>query len=175
MNKKHQEVLLDWMRKIHQLEYAHRFESMDLNKWNYRLGIPALLLGAIIGSVSVIDTWSGITKDIFLSTSGIIVALLSGFQTFVKPQELAEKHKTISSHYEQLRHKIELLLNSESNNESIEAKMEEILREWNNIDAESVSEKIYQQAKEKVKKYQKYPEELGFLESQKTTLKNKTG
>ena len=171
MNKKQQEVLLDWMRKIHQLEYAHRYESMDLNKWNYRLGIPALLLGAIIGSVGVINAWNGVTKDIFLSTAGIIVALLSGFQTFVKPQELAEKHKTISSNCEQLRHKIELLLNSETNNEDTEAKLEVILREWNNIDAESVSEKFFLQAKEKVKKFQKYPEELGFLESHKPTLK----
>ena len=45
---KQKRVLLDWMRKIHQLEYAHRFESLkwaNAHKW---IGISAFVLSLII-------------------------------------------------------------------------------------------------------------------------------
>ncbi|MBK6993367.1 MAG: hypothetical protein IPH31_00010 [Lewinellaceae bacterium] len=48
MTEKQYKMVLDWMRKIHQLEYAHRYESIfyaNAEKW---IGISAFVITTLV-------------------------------------------------------------------------------------------------------------------------------
>ena len=91
-------VVIDWMRKIHTLEYGHRFQSLRWTRINFWLGFPSLILATVIGTVSAIPNENHcIPKEFIASLGGIIVAILTGLQTFLKPTESAEKHRASSS------------------------------------------------------------------------------
>jgi len=158
-------MLLDWMRKIHQLEYAHRFESVRWSKWNYKLGIPALIIASIVGAVSGFKELDETAKNIITATGGVSAAILTGLQTFLKPQEHSEKHKSTSSVYEKLRHRIEFLLQFETDMEKIKLEVEKIRNDWNGIDALNVADSNFKDAKNRVNGFRKYPKELGFLDT----------
>ena len=48
MTDKKEKMILDWMRKVHQLEYAHRYQSLyyvNAERW---LGISAFVITTFI-------------------------------------------------------------------------------------------------------------------------------
>ena len=164
MNDTQKKMLLDWMRKIHQLEYAHRFESMNWNKWNYYFGVPSIIIAAIVGAISGICDIDTTLKNVVISIAGVIVAVLTGLQTFLKPQEQSEKHKLSSTTYEKLRHKLEYLMQFETDPNKIMVEAEKIRNDWQSVESLNVSDSNFLAAKKKVNGFNKYPDELGFLE-----------
>lgn len=165
MTENQKKMLLDWMRKIHQMEYAHRFESMSWNKWNYWLGVPAIIIAAVVGAVSGMCEINEVYKNMAISFAGIVIAILAGLQTFLKPQEYTEKHKAVSSSYEKLRHKLEFLLQFETDPNQIKVEAEKIRDEWNGYETLNVTDYNFKLAKDRIKSLNKYAEELSFLET----------
>lgn len=53
----------------------------------------------------------------------------------------------------------------------LQKKLNTIREEWENLDAINVADKFYMLGKNRVKKFNKYPEELGFLEDFDKTVK----
>lgn len=165
MNENQKKMVLDWMRKIHILEHAHRLESIMWRKWNNKLGIPIIILGLFIGLFSsVCEIKNMLFVSIVSSIGGFIVATVTGIQTFVKPMKMSEKHMNLSYVYETLRHKIELFLEFDnSTKENIEEKLENLRNEWEQIKSLNVSQKHFDLAKKWIKEMEIYPNELEFL------------
>ncbi|MDT7827667.1 SLATT domain-containing protein [Pricia sp. S334] len=166
MNEKLRRMLLDWMRKIHQLEYAHCYQSIfwaNFEKW---IGIGAFVISTIVAfsyRFPQIDIpW---IQDILLPFILLIVAILTGLQTFLKPSEKAENHKRIGFNYEKLRHSIELILNTQMTDEKLNREIEIIKNEWADLKSVYVSNRKFIKGKQTVKKLKKYPEELSFLDT----------
>lgn len=157
-------MLLDWMRKIHQLEYAHCFQSLYFSKIERRIGVWAFVLSTVVAFTYrfpfVSLPW---IKEYVLPTLLFIVAILTGYQSFIKPGEKAETHRKLGLEYERLRHKIETILTSQINSPSISQLVDETKANWDSINTLYVNERHYTKAKIKVKSFKKYPEELGFL------------
>lgn len=163
MKEQTRKLILDWMRKIHTMEYANRFQSISWKKTNLWLGIPALILGVLIAAVPKVDALSGFVSTI-IPIGGLLIAILTGLQTFLKPTEKAEAFRKMSVRYEELRHKVELLLQVETE-VAAQTGLEKIRKDWAGIDSLNVSNKRFADAKTKVKGFNKYPEELGFLDN----------
>jgi hypothetical protein len=88
MDEKLRRMLFDWMRKIHQLEYAHCYQSIfwaNLEKW---IGISAFIISTIVAFLyrfpKLEIAWF---QDYLLPFVLLIVAVLTGIQTFLKPRE----------------------------------------------------------------------------------------
>lgn len=172
MTEEQRKMILDWMRKIHQLEYAHRFESLKWSRRNKILGISAFV-------ISIIITFSFRFKQFFLISGeetpfyydlnfyvGVLafsVAVITGYQTFTKPNEKSSVHKNTGSNYEKLRHRIELILTMNYPQLEFQKRTESIKEEWENLDAINVSPKFFTKGKEKVNSFNKYYKELDFL------------
>jgi hypothetical protein len=170
---KQEKMILDWMRKIHQLEYAHRYESLQWIMRHKIIGISAFALSTIIAfsyrfPKVDIDTYERlpffIKQDFFVAFSATAVAILTGLQTFLKPNEKAELHKNTGSGYEKLRHKIELILTTQHSDWELKNKIESIKDEWEGLDAINVTNRNFEQGKKKVRSFKKYPKELDFLD-----------
>ncbi len=166
-------MVLDWMRKIHQMEYAHRYESLywvKIEKW---VGIFAFALSTFIAfsfRFPKVDTEFYnklpffLHQDFFVAFTSTAVAILTGLQTFLKPGEKSGLHKNTANEYESLRHKIELVLTMNESDEDFKEKITTIKKEWENLDAINVSNKNFSKGKNRVNSFKKYPKELGFLE-----------
>lgn len=164
MTDNQKKLVLDWMRKVHTLEHAHRQEGISWGKVNNWLGIPSLIVAALIAALSsVCELKDELIIDLISTMGGVTVAILAGIQTFLKPSEFAEKHRIASGTYEKLRHKIEYFLQFQTTHADVEKLIDEIRVEWNNIDSINVSNKYFMLAKSWIKGLNKYPPELDFI------------
>jgi len=163
-------LLLDWMRKIHQLEYAHCFQSLFYTKLEKYIGISSFLLTTTIAFTYrfpfINYPW---VKEYILPLIAFIVAILAGYQAFIKPGEKSETHRKLGLEYEKIRHEIEplYLLAYNPIHPDLEAKTKEIKNKWDLINTLYVNEFYYKKAKDKVKSFNKYPKELDFIPDNK--------
>ena len=173
MNEKKNKMILDLMRKIHQLEYAHRYQSIYYARAEKWLGISAFFITTFVAFSSKFpkvddDFYQKLPfffkQGYFVPIASTIAAILTGLLTFLKPSEKAETHKRAGSGYEKLRHRIELILTSEMKNADLDIKLNNIKEEWDSLDALNVSCKNFSKGKAKVKSFNKYPKELDFLD-----------
>ena len=172
MNEKQKKMILDWMRKIHQLEYAHRFESVMWAKLETWIGLSAFILSIVVafsyGFPFLND--SNANLPFFLKLGflvpflSLIVSMLTGMQTFLKPNEKSETHKKTASNYEKLRHRIELLITTEYSERDLVKKLDSIREEWESLDSINVSSRNFDKGKQRTRALNKYPKELDFLD-----------
>lgn len=164
MDENLRRMLLDWMRKIHQLEYAHCYQSIFWSTFEKWIGITAFIISTIVAfsyRFPKLDIpW---VQDYLLPFVLLIVAILTGLQTFLKPSEKAENHKRIGFNYEKMRHSIELILNTNMTDKNITREIEIIKNEWADLKSVYVSNRKFKRGKKTVKDLKKYPEELSFL------------
>ncbi|OOV19250.1 SLATT domain-containing protein [Flavobacterium sp. LM4] len=165
-------MLLDWMRKIHQLEYAHCFQSLYYSKLEKRIGISAFVLSTLVAfsyrfpaveNICFNTYFFFLKKEYLLPFILLVVALLTGLQTFLKPNEKAENHRKIGLEYEKIRHNIEIVLTKEQTETEIDLRIKEVKKKWDVLNTVYVDDKYFAQGKEKVKSFKKYPKELSFL------------
>jgi len=163
-------LLLDWMRKIHQLEYAHCFQSLFYTKLEKCIGISSFVLTTTVAFTYrfpfINYPWM---KECILPLIAFFVAILAGYQAFIKPGEKSEIHRKLGLEYEKIRHDIEplYLLASDPQNPELESKTKEIKSKWDALNTLYVNECYYKQAKYKVKSFNKYPKELDFIPDRK--------
>ncbi|ADB36127.1 SLATT domain-containing protein [Spirosoma linguale] len=164
-------LLLDWMRKIHQLEYAHCYQSLFYTNLEKRIGLSSFILTTTVAFTYrfpfINYPW---LKEYILPLLAFIVAILTGYQTFIKPGEKSETHRKLGLEYEKIRHDIEplYLLASDPQNPELEIRTKEIKSKWDSLNTLYVNEFYYKKAKEKVKSFNKYPKELDFIPDKKS-------
>ena len=165
-------ILLDWMRKIHQLEYAHAYESIKWSRTEYVIGISAFIISALIAcsyrfpSISheeYISLPFYFRHDFVIPFATTILTILTGLQTFLKPSNKSETYRKSGISYEKLRHKIEPLFAGKYSEWEVNQHIENIRKEWERMDTMYVSPKNFNKGKNKAQRLKKYPEELGFL------------
>tara|TARA_B100000787_G_C16172551_1_gene287296 strand:- start:55 stop:552 length:498 start_codon:yes stop_codon:yes gene_type:complete len=161
MDKGKQNVVLDWIRKIHVLEHAHRLESIYWKNTNFYLGIPALIISAIIAPITALNETSN-SLIIISTVAGVIVAILVGLQTFLKPGEIAEQHRQSSNTFEKLRHKFEFIYEFETDEKKLDKEVNKLRETWGEIDQMNISQTNFKKASEWINDSKKYPEEFSL-------------
>lgn len=158
ISEQQKNLALDWTRKIHTLEYAHRYESLDKQNLNLAFGIPAIIISALISTKILNLTGQSECTQIITGAGAAIVAILTGLQTFLKPGEIAEKHRTSSVTYEDLRHRLEILLATDNlDSATLLDKLNQLKAEWSRLHTPNVSTKNWLKAKAQVKSLEAYP------------------
>ena len=100
MDDKLRRMLLDWMRKIHQLEYAHCYQSIFWATLEKRIGISAFIVSTVVAfSYRFPKLEIPWVQDYFLPFILLIVAVLTGIQTFLKPSAVSYTHLTLPTIY----------------------------------------------------------------------------
>lgn len=173
MSEKQYKMILDWMRKIHQLEYAHRFESILYSRAEKWIGISAFVITTLVAFSyrfpNVETTFYEqlpffLKHSFFVPIASSIAAILTGLLTFLKPSEKSETHKKTGSNYEKLRHRIELIIITDYTEKELSKKLDTLKEEWESLDSINVSNRNFLKGKIKVKSFNKYPKELDFLD-----------
>lgn len=157
-------MLLDWMRKIHQLEYAHCFQSIYYSTIEKFTGLSAFVLSTLAAfSYRFPFIHEEVVKSYILPFILLIVAILTGYQSFIKPGEKAETHRKLGIEYEKIRHEIEKVLTNFNHIQNVDELITNVKSNWDSLNTLYVKESKYSEAKKKVKSFNKYPKELHFL------------
>ncbi len=173
MTEERRKLILDWMRKVHQMEYAHRYQSINYVKVERWLGISAFVITTFVAfsyrfpkveAETLKNLFFLFKQDFFIPFASFLAAVLTGLITFLRPNERSETHKKTGSNYEKLRHRIELLFTSQLGDDEVNKELNEIKKEWDSLDAINVTNRFFIKGKEKVKSFNKYPKELDFLD-----------
>lgn len=112
-NKYMEDILKKWSATSKTYSIMHTLAARYYNKWNNRLGIPVILLGAVASSsiftTSTIDDtiniWTYINGGLVLLTTG-----LTGISKFLGVNEKKVEHTTASFKYTSISMNIDTLL-----------------------------------------------------------------
>lgn len=145
------------------MEWSHRFEAKKWKTINVMFGITSIVLATIIAAISTIPDINDLVTKYIISIGAIIVAILSGVQTFLKPSEMAEKFGKRSDEYEAIRHNLEEIFefHNEVDNDFL-SKLEVIRKSWNKVTSMNTSDSSFRKAGLKIQKDNRYPSKLDF-------------
>lgn len=151
-------LLMEWYRRVVLSQQSHFNAASHFKKFNYWLGVPVVVLSAIVGT-SVFTTLetTTITSNsikITLGLTSVLAAVLASLQTFLRYAEQSEKHRIAGSRYGTLRRKIEQLLISIPEEDQELKKVLNELREDQDLigsDAPDVPNRIYECTKQRYK------------------------
>ena len=101
-----------WQAKARVYRDSHYRESKRLARLHYWLGIPAVVLSAIVGTTvfAALQRSVGQGVQITVGAISVLTAIVTSIQTFTRFSERAESHRTASAGYDMLLRDIELLV-----------------------------------------------------------------
>lgn len=102
-------LLLVWMDNAKRAQIAH-FESANrFSRLNYWLGIPVVVLSAIVGTSVFATLQKSVTPHIQIAIGmiSVLAAILASLQTFLNFNNRASKHHTTASEYESVKRQIQ--------------------------------------------------------------------
>lgn len=111
-DQKIRDLLENWGNRAVVAIDSHYFCSRYYAKRHYWLGIPTILLSAIVGSsiFSIAEFQTPNHLRISLGSLSVLAAVLSSLQTFFRYSERSETHKSTASRYSSIKREIEQLL-----------------------------------------------------------------
>jgi hypothetical protein len=105
-------LLTEWLAKVSENQKVNHRAAVRFMRYHYILGIPAVILSSIIGTsiFATIEKQTNTTFKVLLGVLSILVAVITGLQTFLRYPERAAKHKEISAKLAEIHREIEQLL-----------------------------------------------------------------
>lgn len=153
-------LLLDWMRKVHKLEWAHRYESITWKHINLSMGIVSVTMATVISAMPSIPGIEDSSEKLITSVGAIIVAILTGLLTFLKPSEHSEALRMKADQFEALRHELEEIVEFQdvkTGSDELSEKLSSFRESWKQIDSLNVSDRNFDRAGETVNRSCRYP------------------
>lgn len=104
-------LLKEWGRRAWRFSVAHHRAATHYHRMHLTLGIPVVLVTAVLGTSAVSSMRSTDTADslaqIVVVLLAVGAAILAGLQTFLNYGETAEKHRRAGGGWEALRWSLE--------------------------------------------------------------------
>jgi hypothetical protein len=109
---KETELLSSWGRRVEAAKHAHYLLATRLRRRNLWLGIPAVVVSAVVGTslfASLASETNDLPPELRLSIGGLSVAAaaLSAMQTFLRFAERSERHVQAGDWYASIKRKID--------------------------------------------------------------------
>lgn len=141
-------LMIDWHRRVRENQYVHYETAAHFSRLSYRLGIPAVILSAIVGTA----IFASLAKDanqvaggdsrpiwtILVGLISVVAAALTSLQTFLRYPERAANHRRSGAAFGAIRRELEHLLVFVPDSESeLNLKLEKIRRKMDQLALES--------------------------------------
>jgi hypothetical protein len=106
------DLLAEWAKRNLTALDAHYDAAKHFARKHYWLGIPAIILAAVVGTsvFASLEKEVNSTVKIIVASCSILSAVLTGLQTFLNYNQRSEKHRTTASQYSSVKREIEQLL-----------------------------------------------------------------
>jgi hypothetical protein len=139
---KQRDLTEQWLRGLRVNHVAHIRASAWYEQLHQILGLAAALVSTVVAS----NTWASIssisknnpTLELVVGMLSIAVPVLTTATAFLKPAELAEKHRAASVGYGELRRELEMVCKYHADSpDKIAQCMETIRVQWSDLDKKS--------------------------------------
>jgi hypothetical protein len=103
------ELVEKWHNGVRLLQVAHNMAASHYCRINRLLGIPVVVLSAIVVTsiFASLQSEVHIVMKVVVGMLSVCAAVLSGLQTFLRHAELAEKHRIAAGKFGELRREIQ--------------------------------------------------------------------
>lgn len=107
-----QDILSVWYKRVECSQKCHYLASHRFDRYNYYLGVPTILITALVGTSVFASLQTSYSKSsvILVGLVSVLGAVLSSLQTFLSFNERAERHRSAGARFGALGRKLELLL-----------------------------------------------------------------
>ncbi len=155
-------LLEEWLYRIRRTQQAHYEAATHFVRLNYWMGIPAIVLSALVGTsvFATLQKETDVRIKIAVDIASVTAAILMALQTFIGYSERAEKHRVIGVRYGALRRKIENKLAFPPGKRELEGYLESMRIQWDkyNEDCPTVPKSIWHRTKAELRANLKRPE-----------------
>lgn len=106
------ELLNAWHRRLSESQFAHYTAGRKLTGANLCLGVPAMVLSAIVAAATLatFDRPMNQSGRVTFGCITLAVALMVSLQTFLRFAERSERHRVIAARYGSIKRRTEQLL-----------------------------------------------------------------
>lgn len=138
-----------WRKRARQNQQSHWEEARRYEHANYLLGIPTVILSAVVGTsvFAALQKQVSFSIQITVGALSILVAVLAALQTFLGFSKRAEQHRTVAASYGAVRRRMETIgtLPLSLRGDPLET-VREIQAELDNLakTAPTISKKVFQ-------------------------------
>lgn len=144
-----EELLETWKRRVQLARRTHYLCAVYWGKVNHRIGIPVVILTAIVGSAvfasleQEVVTW----VRVVVGTISMIAAVLAALHTFLQAAERAARHHRTAADFMDMQREIERHQTFWLPEGELKAFVEELSKRWGKLVAESPTpvQRIYEQ------------------------------
>lgn len=104
-------LLADWFRRVRQNQNIHYECATWYARWNYFLGIPAIILSTGVGTAVFASLELAATGEqrIIVGIVSLVAAILTSLQTFLRFSERGDQHRMAASEYGAIRRTLEYI------------------------------------------------------------------
>lgn len=106
------QLLNAWHRRLSESQFAHYTAGRKLTGANLCLGVPAMVLSAIVAAATLatFDRPMNQSARVTFGCITLAVALMVSLQTFLRFAERSERHRVIAARYGSIKRRAEQLL-----------------------------------------------------------------
>lgn len=112
MTTAQESILREWCEDASILLHAHFDEGARCERQNLKLGVPALILSAVVGTsiFAALGKEPSLAAKVAVGCISMAVTIMTSLQTFLRFSERAEKHRVAGAMFASLRKEIEQTL-----------------------------------------------------------------
>lgn len=135
-----EELVLAWIRRARESQFAHYAQATRLRRAGTWLGIPVIVITAIVGTSVFSSISEAATSDeakIAIGLFSVLASVLSSLQTFMKLPEKAEQHRVFGAKYGGIRRKLEQIYASRESQTISPQLLENLNEELNSLAEEA--------------------------------------
>jgi hypothetical protein len=141
--KDKQEILLtDWFRRARESQMIHYECGSHYERWNYLLGVPAMILSAVVGTAvfTSLDATDIGNYKILIGLISMLATIVTALHTFLGYAQRSEKHKAAAAGYSSIRKTLERIKTTPENYaENFDNEMAVMQSEFDNLATSSPS------------------------------------
>ncbi|MBI4443978.1 MAG: DUF4231 domain-containing protein [Acidobacteria bacterium] len=157
MTNDQKQKLLDWQKNFQLFLRGHYDAAHKCQRMNLCLGIPVVVLSAVVGTSVFSATTSNPSAwaKVLVGCISVFVAILAALQTFLRHSERSEKHRLAGASFAALHKEIDqLLILPPSDDEDLQLTLSSLRTRWDELSKESptIPVKIWNRHKEMLTK-----------------------
>lgn len=127
------ELMDEWIKALSVMHIAHHKASSFFSSWHLYLGIPVVIVSALLGG-SIADVFfedDQRTAKILTAILGVFAAVLAGIQTFIDPANRSKNHHEAATSFAAIRREVEQLNLAQKSTTDLNVALEDVRGKWN--------------------------------------------
>lgn len=112
------DLLFEWLERAKKSQQAHRAASKEFNRRHIVIGVLSVILSTFVGTAvfATLSQQVNLYMQIFVGFLSVLAAVLSALNTFLRYEEISNRHAVAASKYSSIYRQLEYCIASNFEN-----------------------------------------------------------